>query len=284
MNAALATPATAAAGASAATQPGTIGVYDSGVGGLSVLRTVQRLLPDEDCLYVADSGHAPYGGRSGDFLLARARHVTAHLVAQGARAVLLACNTVSVATAATLRREFGLPIVAMEPAIKPAAAATRSGQVLVLATEATVRSAAVQRLCALHGQGLRIHLQACPGLVEQVEQGAFDAPATRTLLQRYLGPALQAGADTVVLGCTHYPFLARQMRDIAGPAVALLEPSEAVVRQLARRLGRAVAAPPAPATPRPTGRLRCHTSGSVAALQRFLNQVGLQAEAVRALA
>ncbi|WP_200379182.1 glutamate racemase [Rubrivivax gelatinosus] len=255
-----------------------IGVYDSGVGGLSVLRALRARLPAERFIYVADSGHAPYGDRPRAFLLGRAAEIAAFFVAQQAKALVLACNTISVVAAETLRSRHALPIVAMEPAIKPAAAATRSGVVLVLATTATVRSPAVERLCRLYGRDVRIVLQPCPGLVELIEAGRFADPATRTLLERYLRPGLDAGADTVVLGCTHYAFVQDEIRRLAGPGVEVIEPSEAVARQLVRRLGPALA--PAGAAGAST---HYYSSGDTAALQSFLEAMGRPGAEVRAL-
>jgi glutamate racemase len=251
-------------------QPGApIGVYDSGVGGLSVLQALRRRLPQQPFIYVADSGHAPYGGRERDFIEARATHIARFLVGRGARALVLACNTVSVVAARRLRLHFALPIVAMEPPIKPAALATRSKVVLVLATATTVASDAVAQLCRRHAAGVQVMLQACPGLVEAVERGACDDPATAALLQDYLRPGLAAGADVVVLGCTHYPFLAPQIAAIAGPRVALMEPSDAIARRLVQVLHMAPAQHAGTGTP-----TSYVTSGSPDALRAFLAGIG----------
>ncbi len=214
-----------------------IGVFDSGVGGLSVLRALRLALPGEDLLYAADSGHAPYGDRDAGFVTARALAMADFLQAAGAKAIVVACNTASVVAVAALRERFDLPIVAMEPAIKPAARLTRSGVVGVLATAGTVASANVERLCREHAGGARVLLQACPGLVECVERGELGDASTHALLRRYVEPLLQAGADTLVLGCTHYAFLAPALRDIAGPGVQLVDAAEAVARETVRRLG-----------------------------------------------
>ena len=216
-----------------------LGVFDSGLGGLSVLRAIHQALPGEDLLYVADSGHAPYGDRDAAYIIDRSMAMVDFLVAQGAKAVVVACNTATVVAVSELRQRIQahahIPIVALEPAIKPAAALTRSGVVGVLATTRTVHSPSVARLCAQFGQGVDIRLQACPGLVTQVERGELDTPATRELLRGYVQPLLDAGADTLVLGCTHYPFLEPLIRELAGPGVTLVESSAAVARELARR-------------------------------------------------
>jgi glutamate racemase len=222
---------------SAAASDAPVGVFDSGVGGLSVLRAIRAALPDENLLYLADSRHAPYGERDPAFVIERVERIAAFLLARGAKALVIACNTATVLGAGHLRGWCPVPVVGIEPAIKPAAAHTRSGVVGVLATSRTVASDAVARLCDRFGQGVRIVAQGCPGLVELVEGGAVDDPATRALLARYVAPMLAAGADTIVLGCTHYAFLAGPLRAIVGPAVQIVEPAPAVARELARRLG-----------------------------------------------
>ncbi|WP_367155136.1 glutamate racemase [Methylomonas sp. HYX-M1] len=255
-----------------------IGVYDSGVGGLSVLRAIQAVLPGESFVYIADSGHAPYGNQGHAFLQARAHRIANFVVELGAKALVLACNTISVATAASLRSSYDLPIVAMEPAIKPATLNSHSRVVLVLATANTIQSASVARLCASFGQGVHIILQACPGLADQVERGELDSPATYALLEAYVKPGIAAGADTIVLGCTHYAFLAEQIGEVAGKHVQLLEPSVAVARQLAYRLEQA--AIPRSAQSRPT---LFYTSGCRDKLGAFLTSVGIPAARIHRL-
>lgn len=221
--------------------PGTcpIGVFDSGVGGLSVLRHIRTALPGEDLLYVADSAHAPYGVKSAAFIESRALAIAEFLVAQNARALVVACNTATAAAIATLRQRFDLPIVGMEPAVKPAAEATRSGVIGVLATSGTLESARFAELVQRFGSNARVVVQPCPGLVERVEAGDLSGPATRALLSGFVTPLLAQGVDTLVLGCTHYPFLQALLRELAGEDVALIETGAAVARQLARRLAEA---------------------------------------------
>jgi glutamate racemase len=257
-----------------------IGVYDSGVGGLSVLRALRMRLPHACFVYVADSANAPYGDRDGVFLEARAGEITRFMLRQGASALVLACNTVSVVAAQSLRSQYAIPIVAMEPAIKPGALATSSNVVLVLATATTIASSAVQRLCRLCTPEVRLILQACPGLVEQVERGAIEDPSTLRLLERYLRPGCEAGADTIVLGCTHFPFLSAQIAHIAGPRVRLIEPSEAIARQLARVLH----IPQKPMGTQIPGATTFYTSGSLAAMRAFLARTGEINADVRPLA
>ncbi|MBD9358323.1 glutamate racemase [Methylomonas albis] len=213
-----------------------IGVFDSGVGGLSVLRAIRTELPREDLLYVADSGYAPYGDRDADFIADRATTITELLLDAGVKSIVVACNTATVVAIEKLRSWCPVPVVAMEPAIKPAAQSTKSGVVGVLATSRTLASPSVARLCAAYGKDIQILLQACPGLVEQVEKAQLQGAATRELLVRYLLPLLQAGADTIVLGCTHYPFLAPLIREIVGSDLTIIDPANAVAKELARRL------------------------------------------------
>lgn len=214
-----------------------IGVFDSGVGGLSVLREIRRALPAETLCYVADSAHAPYGERSVAYIEARSRHIIGFLQAQGAKAVVVACNTVTGLVIGHLRAAFpGLPLIAIEPAVKPAAQSTRSGVIGLLATRQTVASPGLQRLLQLHASGRQVLLQACPGWVERVERGELDGSETEAAVAQYLRPLLEQDADTLVLGCTHYPFLAPLIRRLAGPSVQVLDPAPAVARELARRL------------------------------------------------
>lgn len=213
-----------------------IGVFDSGVGGLSVLREIRRELPHEDLLYVADSGHAPYGDKPMEVIEARALAITEFLLDQGAKAVVVACNTATGAAARLLRTRYPVPIIAMEPAVKPAVAQTRSGVVGVLATRRTLESHNFSVLMERIGAGAEVLLQPCPGLVERVEAGDLDGDYTRALLADYVRPLLEQGADTLVLGCTHYPHLIPLIGQIAGPGVAVLDSGAAVGRQVRRRL------------------------------------------------
>ena len=213
-----------------------IGVFDSGVGGLTVLTEIRRELPGEDLLYVADSGFAPYGDQSPDAIEARAVVLTEFLIARGAKAVVVACNTATGAAARLLRARYPVPIIAMEPAVKPAVGLTRSGVIGVLATRATLAGHNFRILLERVGAGAEILLQPCPGLVERVEAGDLDGKLTRTLLAGYLTPLLERGADTLVLGCTHYPYLRPLIGDLAGPAVMVLDSGAAVARQVRCRL------------------------------------------------
>ncbi|MBV9786832.1 MAG: glutamate racemase [Chloroflexi bacterium] len=213
-----------------------IGVFDSGVGGLSVLHDIRAVLPNEDLIYVADSGHVPYGSKSQEYIQERSIALTRFLIEQGAKTIVVACNTATAAAATRLRSVFSLPIVAMEPAVKPAAAATRSAVIGVLATVGTIKSAQLAALLERFGQGIEVVTQPCPGLVEQVEAGDLDGPETRTLVERFTAPLMQRSVDTIVLGCTHYPFLCPLIADVVGADVALIDTGAAVARQLQRVL------------------------------------------------
>lgn len=214
-----------------------VGVFDSGVGGLSVLREIRHRLPAETLYYVADSGHAPYGDKTPAYVQARAEHIIDWLAQQGCKAVVVACNTVTGLSIQPLRERFPqLPIVAIEPAVKPAAQQTRSGVVGVLATRNTVQSTGLARLIAQHAQGVTVLPQACPGWVERVERGELYGPGTDIAVAEQVHPLLKAGADTLVLGCTHYPFLRATIERVAGPGVQVLDPAAAVARELERRL------------------------------------------------
>ena len=217
-----------------------IGVFDSGVGGLSVLRHIRAQLPNLPLLYVADSGHVPYGNKTQDYIRERSLILTEFLVRQGAAAVVVACNTATAAAAAQLRARFEFPIIAMEPAVKPAVSATRTGVVGVLATVGTLESARFAALLEQYAGEVEIVTQACPGLVEQVEAADVASAATRELVARYLRPLIERGADTIVLGCTHYPFVKPLITEIAGPGVHLIDTGEAVARQVVRRLPEAL--------------------------------------------
>jgi glutamate racemase len=213
-----------------------VGVFDSGVGGLSVLREIRRELPYEHLLYVADSGYAPYGDRPAGFITDRTIAVADFLIAQGAKAIVVACNTATAIAVEALRSRFALPIVAIEPAVKPAAAVTQSGVVGVLATTQTLTSAKFARLVDQYAGGATVLTQPCPGLVEQVESGDLAGPRTRTMVEEYVAPLVNEGADTLVLGCTHYPFLAPLIADVAGVGITIIDPAVAVARELRRRL------------------------------------------------
>lgn len=223
-------------GLRAVSREGPVGVFDSGMGGLSVLREIRKALPAEDLLYVADSGYAPYGDRPREFIRSRSAAIADFFLRSRVKAMVVACNTVTGVAIEDLRARCPVPVVAIEPAIKPAAGMTKSGVVGVLATRRTIDSPRVSRLISLYGNGVRVLLQPCPGLVELVERAELAGPATGALVERYVAPMLEMGADTIVLGCTHYPFLVPLIQEITGPGVIVLDPAAAVARELGRRL------------------------------------------------
>src|SRR5690606_20014988 len=243
-----------------------IGVFDSGVGGLSVLGEIRRLLPAESLLYVADSGHVPYGEKSPHYIVQRSRAIAEFLVQQGAKALVLACNTATVAAVGELRTVYPhLPIVGMEPAVKPAAAATRSGVVGVLATTGTLKSARFAALLDRFANDVRVVTQPCPGLVECIEAGELQAPTTAELLPGSVTPLLAEGCDTLILGCTHYPFLRPLLSELVPASVTLIDTGAAVARQLQRLLSRNDLLATLPA-----GETRYWSSGEPAQLRRVL--------------
>ncbi|WP_347901997.1 glutamate racemase [Pseudomonas purpurea] len=214
-----------------------IGVFDSGVGGLSVLAEIQRLLPNETLLYVADCGNIPYGEKTPEFIRQRCSVMAGFFQQQGAKALVLACNTATVAGVADLRRDYpNWPLVGMEPAVKPAAAATRSGVVGVLATTGTLQSAKFAALLDRFATDVRVITQPCPGLVEMIEAGDLHSSALRRLLAGYLEPLLAGGCDTIILGCTHYPFLKPMLKQLIPADISLIDTGAAVARQLQRLL------------------------------------------------
>ena len=214
-----------------------VGAFDSGVGGLSVLRAMRQELPCEQFLYVADSGCAPYGERSAAFVVDRANTITDFLVQQGAKAVVVACNTATGAAVESLRARFTMPIVAIEPAVKPAAARTRSRVVGVLATTGTLSSPNVEQACSPTTEPMSnsssSRARASPSRWRRARSTSDE---TRSLVTRYVKPLIGKGADILVLGCTHYPFLRPLIEEVAGPGVEVVDPATAVARELRRRL------------------------------------------------
>lgn len=221
------------------TDCGSIGVFDSGVGGLSVWREIVRLAPHEDTVYLADQAHVPYGGRSLTEVRAFSEGIARFLLDQGAKIIVVACNTASAAALYALRRTFPqVPFVGMEPAVKPAVERTSNGVVAVIATEATFQGELFASLLERYAHDVEVLTQVCPGLVEAVEAGALDTPGTAALLRRCLTPLLEAEVDQLVLGCTHYPFLRSTIEAIVGADVSIIDPAPAVARQTASVLAR----------------------------------------------
>jgi glutamate racemase len=214
-----------------------IGIFDSGVGGLSVLRAVRARMPGRPVVYLADQAHVPYGSRSLEEVREFSVGITRFLLEQGAGIVVVACNAASAAALHALRRIFPTtPFVGMEPAVKPAAETTRTGKVGVLATPATFQGELYASVVERFANGVTLLQDTCPGLVSQIEAGALDAERTRAILEQALGPMLDQGIDTIVLGCTHYPFVIPLIERTAGPKVRVIDPAPAVARQVQRLL------------------------------------------------
>ena len=257
---------------------GPIGLFDSGVGGLSIWREIVRQLPYEDTVYIADQAHVPYGSRQLAEVRAFSEGIVQFLLRSGAKVVVVACNTASAAALHYLRARFpDVPFVGMEPAVKPAVEHTRTQVVGVLATPATFHGKLFVTLVDRYGGDVRVLTQTCPGLVEAVETGALDGAATEALLRACLAPLLGAGIDQLVLGCTHYPFLAPLIERIVGPGVTLVDPAPAVARQTVRVLNlhglhRAAPEPVACSEPQAARHVFC-TSGGVAEFTSVLERL-----------
>ncbi len=213
-----------------------IGVFDSGVGGLSLLRCIREELPGEDFIYVADSGYAPYGDKPGGYIERRSFAITEFLVEQKAKAIVVACNTATAAAIAKLRTAFDLPIIGMEPGVKPAIAASQCKTVGIMATAETLKSEKFRLLTDRFCSDCNIVTQACPGLVERVEQDDLTGSKTVELVEKYVDALLSKGADIIVLGCTHYLFLAELISEVAGKDVKVTDTGVAVAREVHRRL------------------------------------------------
>ena len=213
-----------------------IGVFDSGVGGLSILDEALDQLPEHDYIYLADSANAPYGEKSSEWIAARSLALCQYLYQEGCDAIVVACNTATAEAIKDIRLKLNIPIIGVEPGIKPAAMQTQNGIVGVLATEATLNSDKFNALLATLPAHCQFIKQAGAGLVPLIEAGKADGEETLELLAKHLEPIQDAGADTLVLGCTHYPFLRKAIRKLLGDSITLIDTSEAVVRQLKRQL------------------------------------------------
>lgn len=257
--------------------PARLGVFDSGLGGLSVLKALRQRMPTSELIYVADSGHAPYGERSDAFIRQRSEVVAKFLVDQHIDVLVIACNTATAAAAQSLRAHWPhLPIVGVEPGLKPAVAQSTHGRIGVLATQGTLRSEKFQRLAASFADQATWVLQACPGLAGAIEAGDVDAQAVRERVEACCAPLRQQQVDTVVLGCTHYPFVSHHIQAALGPHVTLIDTAEAVARQAERlhlampakggRSGDSIAVGPLPLA------VQLYTSGSVTRLRDIANR------------
>jgi glutamate racemase len=213
-----------------------IGIFDSGIGGLSVWREIARQLPHEDTLYFADQIHIPYGPRTLEEIRSFSKAITRFLLDRGCKLIVVACNAASAAALKHLRTAFpDVPFVGMEPAVKPAAETTRTGVVGVLATPATFQGELFASVVERFANGVQLVKEVCPGLVQQVEAGRLNTPDTLAMLDRFLTPIRAANADTIVLGCTHYPFVIEAIRQLA-PSVNVIDPAPAIARQVDRVL------------------------------------------------
>ena len=244
-----------------------IGIFDSGVGGLSVLRQIRIQLPHENLIFFADQGHVPYGPRLLEQVQAFSEAITRFLLEQGSKLIVVACNAASAAALYHLRETFPtVPFVGMEPAVKPAAEQTQSGVVGVLATPATFQGELYASVLERFASGVTVMQDTCPGLVSQIEKGELDSPATRTILENALKPMLAHGIDLVVMGCTHYPFVIPLIEAIVSPQVKVIDPAPAVARQV----GRVLAARGLQTAQTKPGQVRYLTSGNPEKLAELL--------------
>lgn len=213
-----------------------IGIFDSGVGGISVLQHIHALMPREALIYVADSQYAPYGNKSHTEITTRCFAIADFLIAQGVKAIVVACNTATAAAIDDMRTKYTLPIIGMEPAVKPAAAVTQNGIIGVLATSGTLKSAQFAALLENYGQNVKVVTQACVGLVECIERGELNSVKTMHLIRQYCKPLINENVDTIVLGCTHYPFVKSSIQSTVGQHIHLIDTGDSVAKQLQKRL------------------------------------------------
>jgi len=255
-----------------------IGIFDSGVGGMSVLNAIHRLLPKEALLYCADSHYAPYGQRDDEYIVDRSVSVCDWLLEHQIKALVVACNTATAPAIEQLRKlteHLNLPIVGIEPGVKPAALLSKRRVAGVLATASTLKSQRFQALLARHAGDCHFVCVAGNGLVDAIEQGDTDSPKLLALLEHYLDEILDAGADTLVLGCTHYPFLEQAIQKIAGEYLTVIDTASAVARQLERLLAeRQLLAPSAAGTPI----VRLCSTGNMAPLHTLADKLGIRVE------
>ena len=244
-----------------------VGIFDSGVGGLSVLREIRAALPAESIDYVADSANAPWGDKPAEFIRVRGLEIAGFLVGQGVKTIVIGSNTGTAGCAEALRATLTMPVIGIEPGIKPAAAATRSGVVGAIVTTTMGASDRMASLLDRFGRNVRVISVPVPGLVEHVEAADLGSAELRGLVEGYVTPLLDQGADTIVLGSTHYAFLRSLIAEIAGEGVTIVDTGEAVARQLARVLTEHGMAAPREAK----GRERFWTSGDPAESARVMS-------------
>ena len=213
-----------------------IGVFDSGIGGLTILRAIRQELPCEDLVYIADAAYLPYGQKSLEQIRQRSLAIGGFLVRQGAKAIVVACNTATAASIDVLRTQLPVPCIGVEPAVKPGVAATRSGVVGVLATPATLASERYRSLIGRFASNVRVVAQPCAGLAEHIERADADSAHLEQLLRGFVAPMVAQGADVIVLGCTHYPLVAHIIQRIVGAGVSVIENGSAVAKEVFRQL------------------------------------------------
>ena len=213
-----------------------IGIFDSGVGGLSVARSIREKLPNENIIYIADSLNAPYGDKSEKFIAMRSSYIIDYLISRNVKAIVVACNTATVSAIDSLRNKYSIPIIGVEPGIKPAVAVTKTGSIGVLATEQTVNSRSFSNLLNRFTDQARIQTQACPGLVELVETHKLEGQKIKSMLMKYVTPMLDKKVDTFVMGCTHYAFLTEILSGIIGRDLNIINTYQAVAMEASRRL------------------------------------------------
>ena len=255
-----------------ATDQHPIGIFDSGIGGLTVTATIRQALPSERLLYFGDSAHVPYGPRTLEEVRSFSFAITEALLARGAKVIVIACNTASAAALRPLREAYpDVPFVGMEPAVKPAVEHTRTRVVGVIATVATFQSELYATIVERFSHGVQVLHQPCPGLVKQIEAGEFDTPATEAMLRGWLQPLLDKNIDALVLGCTHYPIVRPLIERIVGPAVRVIDPAPAIARQLKRVLERDGIEAAADAE----GDLTAYTSGDPTSFMHMMDRLGM---------
>ncbi|TXI79792.1 MAG: glutamate racemase [Flavobacteriales bacterium] len=255
-----------------------IGIFDSGIGGLSVTSTIRQALPTERLLYFGDGAHVPYGSRSLEEVREFSLAITDALLAKGAKVIVIACNTASAAALRTLRERYpDVPFIGMEPAVKPAVEHTRTGVVGVIATVATFQSELYATIVERFAQDVEVLHQPCPGLVKQIEGGEFDTETTEIMLRGWLEPLVARNIDALVLGCTHYPIVRPLIERIVGPEVRVIDPAPAIARQVQRVLQRDDIAAPEGST----GDLLCYTSGDTQVFAGMMARLGLDHAPVR---
>lgn len=254
-----------------------IGIFDSGIGGLTVAAAIRQALPAERLIYFGDNLHIPYGERSSEEILAFSTGITQALLDQGCKMIVIACNTASAAALAPLRKAFPqVPFVGMEPAVKPAVEQTRTGVVGVIATVSTVQSELFASIVERFAQGVTVLQQACPGLVRRIEGGDLGSPELEAMLHGWLDPMLARNIDALVLGCTHYPLIRPVIERMVGPGVRVIDPAPAIARRVEFLLQESGSL----ATEIATAPLVCHTSGDVRVFQDMLDRIGMPVEAV----